>query len=111
LTDIDCCPMTKDKLKQNLFYVVQLHPLAIRVDQGSVNDDWRIEAVADSVKLKNIRTEIYLILGFDHIHSFSTNPARDWDGNKHGFLDLNVQVFFDNKRSWVQPIRIRRPRK
>lgn len=103
--------MRKEKLQQNLYYRVQLRPPAFRINVGPVDDDWMIVAVSDSVKLENSRTDIQLTLGFDHIHSFSTNPARDWERNKHGFLDLNVQAFFDNRRSWVQPIRVRRSRK
>ncbi len=86
--------MRKEKLQQNIYFRVQLHPPAFQLNVGSVDDDWTIVAVSDSVKLENSRTAIQLTLGFDHIHSFSTNPARDWDENKHGFLDLSVQAFF-----------------
>jgi hypothetical protein len=44
------------------------------------------------------------MLGLDHIHSYVSDPMRDFDGQKHGFLQLNVQVFLTERGPRIEPL-------
>ena len=105
--------MNKDKLKKNLYAHVKLRPVARRfnnsVELVQIDDDWIIEEVSDvGVKITNISTGHTTRLGYDHIHHYDSNPDKEFDGLKHGFLSLNVQIFFDESKLWIEPISVRR---
>jgi len=95
--------MNKDKLKKSLYHRVRIRPIAKRNDGNKqfeiIDDVWIILSVEETVNLSNIRTGHVAILGLDHIHHYVSDPKEEYDGLKHGFLELNVQVilFRDNK--------------
>ena len=49
-------------------------------------------------------------LGLDHIHHYDSDPQRDWNGLKHGFLILRVQVFLSGSNLYLEPLLNFRPR-
>ena len=48
-------------------------------------------------------------LGLDHIHHYDSDPHRDWDGLKHGFLILRVQIFLSSPNLFIEPLPFFRP--
>lgn len=106
--------MNKAKLADALYHRVRLRPMAQRMmTDGTVlppmDDDWIVMAVeATGVRIHNISTGHAPLLGFDHIHHYVSDPARDWDGLKHGFLDLNVQLTLSGCNVFTEPIRAQR---
>jgi hypothetical protein len=101
--------MNLEQLKKNKGWRVQLVPIASRLDeQGGelpiMDDDWVIEDVSNSeVRISNVRTQHQVTLGADHIHHFTSNPARSRGVIQYGFLILNVQVFVETKGCSVRP--------
>lgn len=105
--------MNKDKLKKSLYARVQLRPIARRfsgsMELEQIDGDWLIEEVADvGIKIRNIATDHTTKLGYDHIHHYTSNPDKEFDDLKHGFLSLNVQVFFNATELWIEPISVMR---
>jgi len=89
--------MNRDKLKNLVGYRIRIRPVAHHPSEFDelpvVDDDWIIINVErDRVEFKNVRTGHRLVLGLDHIHSFMSDPGRDKDGIKYGFLQLRVQL-------------------
>lgn len=66
----------------------------------SLDDDWSIQPDDDGVKITNIRTGHDSVLGYDHIHHFTSDPSR---GTNCGFLTLNVQVHIGGDHLWIEP--------
>ena len=104
--------MNKDKLRQNIYYRVRLRPIPKRfkgsVELDPIDDEWIIEQVTDAgVTIKNMRTDHSKLLGFDHIHHYTSDPSRDFDGFKHGFLTLTVQLSLDGILVRVDPISLK----
>jgi hypothetical protein len=100
--------MNKDKLRKMQFHRVRLRPivrtLTARADTTPQDDDWIIEEINDlGVRVKNMRTDHSPLLGFDHIHNYTTDSNRDWDGAKHGFLILTVQLYLDGWNVQIEP--------
>ena len=100
--------MNKTALKKNLHTQVRIRPMAKRYMGDSelepLDDDWLIENVGnDGVRIKNIRTHHGTVLGYDHIHHFTSDPARSAHGIKYGFLTLNVQIHIGGNRLWIEP--------
>jgi len=92
--------MKKDQIKKNLYSRVKLRPIAKSflngVGREQFDDDWIIENVSDEgVVINNPRMGYIYTLGFDHIHSYTSDPDRNYDGFKHGILVLNVQLSID----------------
>lgn len=101
--------MNKDKLRKLSNFRVRLRPIAKRFDGNTqldiCDDDWIITKVEDSGPvISNIRTGHTAILGFDHIHHYASDPVRDFDGLKHGFLILTVQVNIGGPHFWIEPL-------
>lgn len=100
--------MNKDKLRKSIYHRVRLRPMAKQYS-GSLNwidrdDDWSIEQVTDEgVRIGNLRTGHSKLLGFDHIHHYVSDPGRNFDGFKHGFLILTVQLYLDGWHVRVEP--------
>lgn len=103
--------MNKAKLGKNLYTSVRLRPIARRntiecTPLPPLDDDWIvIEANDRGVRLQNVRTHHTPLLGFDHVHHYVTDPARDWNGLRHGFLDLNVQLTLSGCNVSTEPLR------
>jgi hypothetical protein len=101
--------MNLGQLKKNIGWRVQLVPTACRLGEDNrelplIDDDWIIGPIVDArINISNTRTGHTIILGKDHIHNFSTNPARPLDGNKYGFLILHVQIFLQGRKCWLRP--------
>lgn len=72
---------------------------------ASVDDDWIIENIKDEgVEVSNIRTQHRTTLGYDHIREFLSDPERDRDGMKHGFLILKIQIYISGIHLKIEPI-------
>ena len=108
--------MNKSKLEQCLWQRVRLRPMAQRrMTDGTwlppIDDEWIVTEVnAKGVRISNPRTGHAPLLGFDHIHHYNTDPARDWDGLTHGQLELNRQLTLSGCNVSNDPVRVRRPR-
>ena len=101
--------MNAKKLKGSVGHRVRLRPVARRFDGNrelpEEDDDWILSHVDDEkVELRNPRTGHVAVLGGDHIHSYTTDPGREWDGLRHGFLLLHVQVSLYADRIEINPI-------
>lgn len=103
--------MNKDMLAKCQYHIVKIRPIARRF-QGQIeleqyDDDWMIERVDKArgvVQIKNLRCDHCPTLGFDHIHSYTSDPMRDVGDQKHGFLKLLVQVILTEKGPRIEPL-------
>lgn len=101
--------MNLEQLKKDVGCRVQLVPVACRLGENKrelprIDDDWIILEVTDAaVQIRNAVTSHTIPLGKDHVHHFTTNPARSSGGVRYGFLSLNVQVFLQGNECWVAP--------
>jgi hypothetical protein len=100
--------MKKDQIKKNLNHRVKLRPVARRFDGNGkldqLDDDWIIESCTDEgVRIKNIRTDHTTMLGFDQIHSYMSDPNRNYGGIKHGFLTLHGQLHIHGWKVSFEP--------
>lgn len=89
--------MKKDQLKNLVGHRMRIRPIARRPNAAAelpqIDDDWTVETVEENrIALKNIRTHHVATLGLDHVHSYLSDPARDYNGMKYGFLQLRVQI-------------------
>lgn len=98
--------MNKDQLKKNAGKQVLLRPAAIGAATDGHDDEWVVSDVGDVVELVNLRTEHRVVLGFDAIISFTSDPSREsGDGVKRGFLQLSVQVeIADDGQARIEPL-------
>jgi hypothetical protein len=93
--------MNLDLLKRTVGFRVQLEPPAIHLDKtgrelGGGNQDWIVQSVDENAIQIGTNEIVGLTtrLGKDHIHHFTSNPARSAvDGLQYGFLSLMVQLF------------------
>lgn len=103
--------MNKGMLPKCQYHIVRLRPIARRF-QGDrelepYDDDWMIEKVDQArgvVEIRNLRCDSCPTLGFDHIHSYISDPMRDVGGQKHGFLKLLVQVILTDTGPRIEPL-------
>ena len=102
--------MNRDQFQQNVGYHVNLHPVAIRLDNHGneleqCDYDWVIgEVTGRGARIDTIHTGHTTLLGWDHIHHFTTNPARRAArGVTYGFLTLTVQLFLQGTKVLVRP--------
>jgi hypothetical protein len=108
--------MNKAKLAQNLYGRVRLRPIAWRrTTDGewlpAIDDEWIITEIGErALRISNNRTGHAPLVGLDHIHHYMSDPAREWDGLRHGFLDLNVQLTLSGRNVSTEPLRRHRPR-
>jgi hypothetical protein len=109
--------MNKTKLAQSLWHRVRLRPIAWRrMTDGTwlppIDDEWIVDEVGSNVlRIRDTRTDHAPVLGFDHVHHYVSDPARDWNGLRHGFLDLNVQLTLSGCNVFTEPLRPHRPRR
>jgi hypothetical protein len=70
-----------------------------------MDDDWLVQEVEDKqgVRIRNIRTDHVALLGFDQIRAYTPDPKREYDGLRHGFLDLRVQIFLRGPELVIEP--------
>ena len=70
-----------------------------------MDDDWLVQEVEDKlgVRIRNIRTDHVAVLGFDQIRAYTSDPKREYDGLRHGFLELRVQVFLRGPELVIEP--------
>lgn len=103
--------MNKEMLAKCEGHIVRLRPIARRFagerELEPIDEDWQITRV----DLRQKILEIYSLrgahcptLGFDHIHSYTSDPMRDAGGQKHGFLQLLVQVILTDSGPKIEPL-------
>jgi len=89
--------MNKDQMRNNVGKRVLLQPPARRLQsdgslRSPIQDDWwLIEEVSPAgVKISDPSSGHGRVLGYDHIHKFTSDQSRD--GFDRGFLTLHVQL-------------------
>lgn len=100
--------VTKTKLAKCIHHRVRLRPPARRfrgvTELRIMDDDWLVQEVEeDQVRIRNIRTDHVAVLGFNQISDYVTDPKREFDGLRHGFLELKVQVFLRGPELVIEP--------
>lgn len=71
---------------------LRLEPPAIGPDGAPVDDDWTVANVdrgAGAATLRNLTRGGAVVIGFDHVRSYDTDPAR---GQGFGFLNMLWQI-------------------
>jgi hypothetical protein len=69
-----------------------------------MDDDWLVQEVEDTVvRIRNIRTDHVAVLNFNQISEYVADPKREFDGLRHGFLELKVQVFLRGPELVIEP--------
>ena len=100
--------MKKDSLRKCELKHVRLRPIAKRFDGGKggvelspIDDDWLVGRLTDEgMPISNSRTQHATVLGYDHIHHFTTDPQR---GSGYGFLTLTIQIHIGGRELWIEP--------
>ena len=100
--------VTKTKLAKCIHHRVRLRPPARRfrgvTELRIMDDDWLLQEVEDKlVRIRNIRTDHVAALGFNQISEYVADPKREFDGLRHGFLELKVQVFLRGPELAIEP--------
>ena len=72
-----------------------------------MDDDWLVQEIEDKkrVRIRNIRTDQVALLDFNHIRDYVPDPKREYDGLRHGFLELRVQIFLRGPELVIEPQR------
>lgn len=97
--------MKKDELKKKVGQTVRLQPAARDEDDRIVDDDWCVTALReDAIEIQNTRTGQRALLGFDHLYSYMSDPARSQETEPHGFLQLHVEVRLGRESVEVSPL-------
>jgi len=86
------------------FTRAKLRPLPLRIwdgkNQGSIDDEWAVLAWDDAkgqLRLRNIRTDHFVVLYKAHIRRVYPDPVADAKNNvKNCVLELTVQVVFED---------------
>jgi len=70
-----------------------------------MDDDWLVQEVDENkgARLRNIRTDHVAVLGLDQIRDYVADPKREYDGLRHGFLELKVQVYLRGPDLAIEP--------
>jgi hypothetical protein len=100
--------VTKTKIAKCLHHRVRLRPPARRfrgvTELRIMDDDWLVqETEDDNVHIRNIRTDHVAVLSFNQISEYVADPKREFDGLRHGFLELKVQVFLRGAELVIEP--------
>jgi hypothetical protein len=107
--------MNKVKLEQCLWQRIRLRPIAWRRTPDGhwlppLDDEWIPTELSErGLRIRNVRTQHAPLVGLDHIHHYVSDPEREWDGLRHGFLDLNVQLTLSGCNVFTEPLRHHRP--
>jgi hypothetical protein len=97
--------VNKDYLPKAVGFHVRLRPAA--TDRGGRvwDEDWVIEEVTrERVRLSNLSHGYTKLIGTDHVYSFYTDPDRDHDGIRYGFLQLLVSLTLDGNKVHLEPL-------
>ncbi len=101
--------MMPSRLTQCFHHRVRLRPAARRfrgvTELRIVDDDWLVQEIEKDVgvSLRNIRTDHIALLAFDQIRSYLADPKREFDGLRHGFLNLRVQIYLRGDKLVIEP--------
>jgi hypothetical protein len=100
--------VTKNKLAKCIHHRVRLRPPARRfrgvTELRIMDDDWLVQEVEDTeVRIRNIRTDHVAVLGYPQINEYVADPKREFDGLRHGFLELKVQIFLRGPDLVIEP--------
>lgn len=86
---------------------LRLEPPAVGPDGAPIDDDWTVANVhlaGGSATLRNLTRGGEVIVGFDHVRGYDTDPAR---GQGFGFLNMLWQIRIASDGSITgRPIRI-----
>lgn len=101
--------MNADQFRKNIGHRVRIRPVARRPanpkELPRIDDEWVVESVEqDGANLRNLRTDHKVIVAWDHLHSYTSDPARNSEGVKSGFARLRVQVFLYADRAEIEPL-------
>ena len=83
--------MNREQLKKSAGKTLRLQPQALGPRGEARDDDWtlRPDPSRDNATLTNVKTGGSVVVGFDHIHSYMSDPGR---GDNFGFLQMLSQV-------------------
>ena len=100
--------VNKTKLAKCIHHRVRLRPPARRfrgvTELRIMDDDWLVQEVEDKeVRIRNIRTDHVAVFAYDQISDYVADPKREFDGLRHGFLELRVQVFLRGPELVIEP--------
>ncbi len=101
--------MNPAKLAKCLHHRVRLRPAARRFRGATelriMDDDWLVQEIEDKkgARIRNIRTDHVALLAFDQIRDYVADPRREYDGLRHGFLELKVQLFLRGPDLVIEP--------
>lgn len=100
--------MNHDQFRRCIGQKLRLEPRAIGPDDRPVDDDWTVvdvDAEHKTATLENLTRGGRLIVGFDHVRGYDTDPAR---GEGCGFLNMLWQVRIDREgNTSARPIAVR----
>ena len=90
---------------------IRLRPRPIRLNPRTRkllsprDDTWIMEPSPskESIRLKNVRTDHFLVLGVDHVREFRTAPS-DPATRASGYLLLKCVLILTPSRIYVEPI-------
>jgi hypothetical protein len=89
--------MNHDHFKKCIDQTLRLEPAAVGPDGRPADDDWGVvalDAERKTATLRNLTRGGELVIGFDHVKNYDTDPAR---GDRHGFLNMLWQVRMDRE--------------
>jgi len=100
--------VTKNKLAKCIHHRVRLRPPARRfrgvTELRIMDDDWLVQEVEDDeIRIRNIRTDHVAVLAYPQISEYVADPKREFDGLRHGFLELKVQIFLRGPDLAIEP--------
>jgi hypothetical protein len=100
--------VNKTKLAKCIHHRVRLRPPARRfrgvTELRIMDDDWLVqEAEDEQLRIRNIRTDHVAVLAYSQIREYVGDPKREFDGLRHGFLELKVQIFLRGPELVIEP--------
>jgi len=87
--------MNREYFERCMGQTLRLEPRANGPDGLPVDDDWtvaNIDRAAQSATLRNVTRGGEVVVGFDHVRGYETDPAR---GQGFGFLSMLHQITID----------------
>src|SRR3954462_9303838 len=100
--------VSKTKLAKCIHHRVRSRPPARRsrgvTELRIMDDDWLVQETEDEqLRIRDIRTDHVAVLGFHQIREYVADPKREFDGLRHGFLELKVQIFLRGPELVIEP--------
>ena len=101
--------MNKGKLSKTQDFRMHIRPVARRFDAmrelPPIDDDWLVvDTTQVGLRLSNTRTGHSILLPYDHIHDFRSDPSEHPREVKRGFLVLLSQVWLQGNRAGIEPL-------